>query len=118
MRCQILFLGKIRIIISKCLLLKIDAISAENKLRGCFSNFFQDTEFCISCKLSPMKTICMKCQILFPGKNKFFFQNVVCCKLILSTLGKNITIQYFEKKNLIFPIIAKIISSVSSAEIA
>ena len=28
------------------------------------------TGFDISCKLSPMEIICMKCQILFPGKNK------------------------------------------------
>ena len=32
--------------------------------------FFEKTEFYISCKLSPVETICMKCQILFPGKNK------------------------------------------------
>ena len=35
-----------------------------------FSYFSQKTGFDISCKLSPIKTICMKCQILFSGKNK------------------------------------------------
>ena len=35
-----------------------------------FSYFTQKTGFGISCKLSPLETICMKCQILFPGKNK------------------------------------------------
>ena len=35
-----------------------------------FSYFSQKTGFDISCKLSPKKTICMKCQILFSGKNK------------------------------------------------
>ena len=35
-----------------------------------FSYFSQKTGFDISCKLSPMQTICMRCQILFPGKNK------------------------------------------------
>ena len=35
-----------------------------------FSFFSQKTGFDISCKLSPLETICMKCQILFPGKNK------------------------------------------------
>ena len=40
-----------------------------------FSYFSQETEFDISSKLSP---ICMKCQILFPGKNKKIFKNVVC----------------------------------------
>ena len=36
----------------------------------CFSDFSQKTGFAISCKLSPVETICMKCQILFPGKKK------------------------------------------------
>ena len=31
--------------------------------------FFQKTDFDISCKLFPVETICMKCQILFSGKN-------------------------------------------------
>ena len=35
--------------------------------------------FYISCKLSPMEVICMKCQILFAEKNKKnMFQIVVC----------------------------------------
>ena len=36
----------------------------------CFSYFPQKTGFDISCKLSPMETICIKCQIMFSGKNK------------------------------------------------
>ena len=32
--------------------------------------FSQKKEFDISCKLSPLETICMRCQILFSGKNK------------------------------------------------
>ena len=35
-----------------------------------FSYFSQKTGFEISCKLSPLETICMNCQILFPQKNK------------------------------------------------
>ena len=35
-----------------------------------FSYFSQKTGFNISCKLSSVETICMKCQILFSGKNK------------------------------------------------
>ena len=35
-----------------------------------FSYFFQKTGFDISRKLSQMETICIKCQILFSGKNK------------------------------------------------
>ena len=43
--------------------------SADNILKH-FSNFSQNTGFDISCKLSLMETICMKCQILFSEKNK------------------------------------------------
>ena len=35
-----------------------------------FSNFSQKTGFYISCKLSPLETVCMKCLILFFRKNK------------------------------------------------
>ena len=35
-----------------------------------FSYFSWKIGFDISCKLSPKETICMKCQILFSGKNK------------------------------------------------
>ena len=31
--------------------------------------FSQETGFDISCKLSPLETICMKCQLLFSGNN-------------------------------------------------
>ena len=44
-------------------------LSADNILKY-FSYFSQKTGFDISCKLSPLETICMKCQILFSGKNK------------------------------------------------
>ena len=44
-----------------------------------FFFFFQKTGFDISCKLSPVETICMKCQILFSGKNKKILS--VCCLL-------------------------------------
>ena len=44
-----------------------------------FSYFSQKTEFDMSCKLSPVETICMKCQILFSGKKKKKEnQNVIC----------------------------------------
>ena len=43
-------------------------ISADNIL-NCFSYFSLKTGFDISCILSPLETICMKCQILFSGKN-------------------------------------------------
>ena len=34
------------------------------------SYFSEKTGFDISCKLSPIETFCMKCPILFSGKNK------------------------------------------------
>ena len=44
-------------------------VSADDILEY-FSYFSQKTTFDISCKLSTVKTICMKCQILFSWKNK------------------------------------------------
>ena len=41
--------------------------------------FFQKTGFDISCRLSPLETICMKCQILFPGKKRKLSPN---CRLL------------------------------------
>ena len=35
-----------------------------------FFFFFLETVFDISCKLSPLETICINWQILFSGKNK------------------------------------------------
>ena len=34
-----------------------------------FFLFYPEKRFDISCKLSPKKTVCMKCKSLFPGKN-------------------------------------------------
>ena len=48
--------------------------AAEDILNWYFSYFSQETGFGISCKLSPLETICMKCQNLFSGKNK---QNII-----------------------------------------
>ena len=42
----------------------------------CFFFFLQKTGFDISCNLSSLKTICMKCQILFSGKNKKIIINL------------------------------------------
>ena len=45
--------------------------SADDKLKYLVVFFsFRKTGIDISCKLSPLETICMKCQILFPGENK------------------------------------------------
>ena len=51
-----------------------------------FSYFSQKTGFDISCKLCRMETICMKCQILFSGKNKKNITNLSSAKLIKRVL--------------------------------
>ena len=52
--------------------------SAENILK-CFSYFSLKLGFDISCKLSPIETVCMKCQILFSGPNKKKYKQFVVC---------------------------------------
>ena len=56
----------------------LNKYSADDKL-VIFFLFFPKTGFDISCKLSPMETICMKCQNLFSGKNK---KNISKCRLL------------------------------------
>ena len=49
-----------------------------------FFLFLPENRFDISCKLSPMEIVCMKCQILFSGKNIIFSQKTgldISCKL-------------------------------------
>ena len=46
-----------------------------------FSYFLQKKGFDISCKLSPVETICMKCQILFSGKNKKTVTNLLSAEI-------------------------------------
>ena len=49
------------------------------------SCFFQKGGFDISCKLSPLETICIKFLILFSGKNqKKIFQSVCRLRTVLS----------------------------------
>ena len=67
-----------------------------------FSYFSQKTGFDISCILSPMETICMKCQILMSGNNKKNVTNLssaevaqrvpvvkITCPLTISSLKPN-----------------------------
>ena len=54
----------------KLMLSTLWAISTDNILMVLFYIFFQKTEFDIPCKLSPVETICMKCQILLAGENR------------------------------------------------
>ena len=59
------------------------ANAADDKLT-IFLLFFSEIGFDISCNLSPMETICMKCQVLFSGKNQ---KNIsVCRQLTFSSL--------------------------------
>ena len=46
-----------------------------------FSYVSQKTGFDISCKLSPMKTVCMKCRIMFSVKCKKHITNVSSAEL-------------------------------------
>ena len=55
------------------------ANSADDKLVIFFLLIYQKTDFDISCKLSPLETICMKYQNLFSGKNK---KNISNCRLL------------------------------------
>ena len=50
-----------------CLVSALGKFSADAIL--IYFYFSQKTGFDILCKLSPLETICMKCHILFPGKN-------------------------------------------------
>ena len=62
------------------------AISADNVFDDTFL-IFPANRIYISCKLSLLETICMKCQILFPGeKRRKLFQNVISWNLMFSTL--------------------------------
>ena len=45
-----------------------------------FSCFSPRTGFDVSCKLSLMEIICMKCQILFSGKNKKTYFRMLCAE--------------------------------------
>ena len=74
-------------------------ISADDNLKY-FSYFSQETGFDISCKLSLMETICIKCQILFSGKNKKNFINLSSAELAQRVVkvkapdGRDIKIAY------------------------
>ena len=59
--------------------------------RWYFSYFSQKTGSDISCKLSPLETICMKCRILFyrKKKRKKIFHNVVCWNVYQNAMRSN-----------------------------
>ena len=68
-----------------------------------FPIFPQKTGSDISCKLSPLETICMKCHILFSGKNKiFFFSNCCLLKILPRVLSVN---AYANNKGPVWPAI-------------
>ena len=56
-------------------LMKVLTLSMQGKIAAgdilkYFSYFSMKKGFDISCKLSPLETICLKCRILFSGKNE------------------------------------------------
>ena len=53
---------------------RLGELTADSK--RVFIYFYQETGLDISCKLSPLETICMKCQNLFSGENIS-----ICCLL-------------------------------------
>ena len=60
-----------------------------------FSYFSQKTGFNISCKMSPLETICMKCNILFPGKIKKNIGNVSSAELNWRVVKVNSLVMVF-----------------------
>ena len=62
-----------------------------------FSQFSLKSGFDISCKLSPMETICMKCQILFSGKNKKNVINLSSVELAKTVV--KVKEQFFHQKS-------------------
>ena len=68
------------------------ANSADGKLIVLFF-FSQKLGFCISCKLSPKETICMKCQILVSGKYKKYISKCRLLKILPSTQSVKDTIK-------------------------
>ena len=63
--------------------------SADDILK-CFSCFYQESDFDLSCKLAALKTICTNCQNLFSGKNKKQYHRCVVC-WISPEIGKGYT---------------------------
>ena len=61
--------------------------------------FFQKTEFGISCEL---ETICIKCQILFYGKNKKNIINLSSAEFAHSTVSVNLCTRMKIAHNKIF----------------
>ena len=52
------------------------ANSADDQLAIFFSYISQQIGFDMSCKPSPLETLCMECQILFSEKNKEKYYNM------------------------------------------
>ena len=51
-----------------------------------FLIFPRKTGFDIACKLSPLETICMKCQNLFSGENR----DILICRIVLTAKATSI----------------------------
>ena len=66
--------------------------------------FAQKTGFDIACKLSPLETICMKCQILFSWKNKKNMSIFCLLKLLPRMLSIKRTLHtvYIDQDKMLF----------------
>ena len=60
----------------------IHQFSADDILKIVFLFFSQVTGFDISCTLSQLETVCMKCQILLAGKTKKVSSNILSADII------------------------------------
>ena len=74
------------VVLLQCVFTKLFSLtfstSCANSADDELVNFFlysKKTSFVISCKLSPVGTICMKCQVPFSRKNK---KNILKCHLL------------------------------------
>ena len=63
--------------------------------------FSQKKGFHISCKLSPMETICMKCQNLFSGKNKKTIISLSSAEFVHSIVG--VKLLFISVKSIPYP---------------
>ena len=83
--------------IFRLFIIETPSILGKNFSRWLFWNIFffifyfsQKTDFELSCKLSPMEEVCMKCQILFSGKKKTYI-NLSSAELVQRVIKVKIT---------------------------
>ena len=73
----------------------------ERKIKKYFSYFSWKIESDISCKLYPLETICMKCQILFKGKIRKNLINLSSAESAYCVVSKNFQMSVRAKRSAI-----------------